>query len=118
MVDEDGFDQRWHGAFIPSQHWHFHRRLLSRYGIVLRPGDFSAMVRALANGTAVPVERRSGKGAIYSVRVRSARTRIYVVAIGTHLITAWPPSAHLNGLRRQRSAAADPSVSIPAAREA
>ena len=104
MIDEDGFDQRWERAFIPSQHWHFHRRLLSRYRIVLGPGEFSAIVRALEDHTALPVDQRSGGGTIYAVRVGRARTPVYVLAIGLNLITAWPPSGKLHARRRQQLA--------------
>ena len=35
MPDDPDFDARWAGASIPKWHWHFHRQLCKRYGLVL-----------------------------------------------------------------------------------
>jgi hypothetical protein len=100
MSDTTTLDPRWIGAMIPKEHWHFHRQLLDRYGIVLAPGDFSKMQSDLADGRALLVKKLKGPQAIYSVRVESARERIYVLAARQNIITAWPPQKRLNDIRR------------------
>ena len=50
-ADEFGEDSGvWEGAFIPLEHWHFHRRVFERYRMVLSPGAFSKMLRRLRAG--------------------------------------------------------------------
>lgn len=93
-------DPRWHGAMIPSEHWHFHRQLLERYKIVLAPGEFTLIHKALKAGTAQLIERRKGRKAIYSVKVPSVMERVYILARGPVIITAWPPEKRLNAIRR------------------
>ncbi len=106
VLDLDGdFDARWEGAFIPVEHWHFHRRLLRRYNIVLAPGEFSAILRAIRSGKAPLIERRADGRKLYSVRIDRLNERIYVLVTGTRIITAWPPQKRLNEIRRRRSAA-------------
>ncbi len=90
------FDRRWQGVSIPSYHWHFHRRLLTRYGIVLAPGDFSKMVRDISRGYAELVERRRRGGLVYAVQIKSVRRHVYVLMIGPCVISAWPPTYDLN----------------------
>lgn len=68
MTGDDGFDVRWFGKPIPERHWHFHRRLLERYDIVLAPGKFSAMLKDIAAGRATMVKRRSARSAVYMIR--------------------------------------------------
>ncbi|MHC2250663.1 hypothetical protein ACVILK_000355 [Bradyrhizobium embrapense] len=93
------FDDRWDGASIPSEHWHFHRRLLQRYGVVLGPGEYSGIVRALRKKEAIVVEAR-GKGlAIYRVRLNISRERVYVLAKGQQILSAFPPQR----FRRRRT---------------
>jgi len=95
------FNPRWNGASIPQKHWHFHRQLLVRYGIVLQPGEFSDIVHDLRHGYAKLIERRSAKLAIYSVRISRLNERIYVLSDGKNVISAWPPEKRLNELRRR-----------------
>lgn len=90
------FDRRWQGVSIPSYHWHFHRRLLTRYGIVLAPGDFSGMVRDIRGGRAELVERRPRGGLVYAVEIKSVRRHVYVLMVGPCVISAWPPMYDLN----------------------
>jgi hypothetical protein len=47
----------WEGAFIPAEHWHFHRRVFGRYRMVLPPGAFSKMVRRLRSGPSKDAQR-------------------------------------------------------------
>jgi hypothetical protein len=94
-------DPRWVGAVIPKEHWHFHRQLLDRYNIVLAPGEFSMIVEAIESGGALLVEKRGKKQAIYSVRIPSAGDRVYILAAGRNLVTAWPPQRRLNDVRRK-----------------
>ena len=65
MTTDPHFDQRWLDAFIPAEHWHFHRQLLRRYNIVLAPGDFSAIVMAIQNGRARLIEQRGKDRAVF-----------------------------------------------------
>ena len=58
------------------------------------------IVRAIAEGRARLIEQRGDKGAIYLVRIPSAEERVYVLAAGLRLVTAWPPEARLNEKRR------------------
>ena len=98
-------DLRWVGAVIPKKHWHFHRQLFDRYNIVLAPREFSMIVEAIESGRALLVEKRGKKQAIYSVRVPSTGDRVYILAAGLNLVTAWPPQRRLNDLRRKLIAA-------------
>jgi hypothetical protein len=98
-------DPRWIGASIPFEHWHFHRQLLRRYGIVLAPGEFSYIRWAIEKGGAQLIERRKGGRAIYSVRLPLVRKRIYIlVTEGGEFVTAWPPMRRLNVIRRRLKA--------------
>jgi hypothetical protein len=99
------FDPRWQAAAIPSCHWHFHRRLLERYGLVLAPGDFSAMVRDIRCGRAVVVERRAHRRILYAVEVGTARRHVLVLTAGTAVVSAWPPDGRLMAKRRAIEAA-------------
>jgi hypothetical protein len=83
------------------KHWHFHRQLLARYGIVLAPGEFSDILREIKSGHAQLIEKRRGKQAIYSVRIARLYERIYVLSDGKHIFTAWPPGKRLNERRRK-----------------
>lgn len=100
----DELDPRWIGAFIQRAHWHFHSQLHARYGIVLAPGEYKMICRAIKEDKALLVEQRNGRQAIYSIRIPSAQERVYVLAAGENLITAWPPEKRLNRLRRQLTA--------------
>ena len=110
----EDFDLRWAGATIPVDHWHFHRQLLNRYGVVLAPGEFCQIVKDIRDGCAMLVERRrTGRGTIYFVRIKSARKKVYVLAVGTRLLTAWPHDPRLNAIRRQLKAAASSQSDLP-----
>ena len=95
------FDARWHGRSIPHKHWHFHRQLLKRYGIVLEPGEFSLMLKDIASGRAIAVERLTETKVIYSVRNQRLFERYYVLVERGYVITALPPTKRLNALRRE-----------------
>ena len=91
MPMQHEFDERWNGASIPQEHWHFHRQLLARYGIVLAPGEFSKMKSDLMSGRAKLVKERPRRASIYRVKITSARKSIYVVAWNGRVFTAYPP---------------------------
>ncbi|MER8691901.1 hypothetical protein NKI77_18195 [Mesorhizobium opportunistum] len=101
MSKKPYFNPLWLGASIPKRHWHFHRQLWRRYGIVLQPGEFSDMVRDIKNGYAKAIEKRSKKVSIYSVKIDRVGERVYVLSDGKHIITAWPPEKRLNEKRRR-----------------
>jgi hypothetical protein len=101
MSKKPYFNPQWLGASIPKKHWHFHRQLLIRYGIVLGPGEFSDMVRDIKTGYAKAIEKRSKKLYIYSVKIDRVGERVYVLSDGKRLITAWPPERRLNEKRRR-----------------
>lgn len=101
MSKKPYLNPRWLGASIPEKHWHFHRQLLIRYGIVLGPGEFSDMVRDIKTGYAKVIEKRSKRVSIYSVKIDRLGERIYVLSDGKHIITAWPPEKRLNEKRRR-----------------
>lgn len=101
MIGDGVFDPRWLGKSIPERHWHFHRRLLERYGIVLAPGEFSDMIKDISTGRAPLVQRRSPKSAVYSIRNRRLFERYFVLVTNGEVRTALPPSKALKRLRRQ-----------------
>ncbi|HEV2554150.1 MAG TPA: hypothetical protein VGV17_10355 [Bosea sp. (in: a-proteobacteria)] len=100
MIGDDGFDARWLGKSIPEHHWHFHRRLLERYEIVLAPGEFSEMLKDIASGKAPLVQRRSAKSAVYLVRNRRLFERYFVLVTDGEVRTTLPPSKSLKRARR------------------
>ncbi|MGN6585025.1 MAG: hypothetical protein ACTHJV_15105 [Rhizobiaceae bacterium] len=101
MENETGFDPRWNGQSIPKYHWHFHRQLWERYGIVLAPGEFSQMLRDIKTGRATVIERLSDNRVIYMVRNKRLLERYFVVVRDGYIITALPPSKRLKKLRRE-----------------
>ena len=101
MIGDDGFDARWLGKSIPERHWHFHRRLLERYGIVLAPGEFSQMLKDIATGRAPVVKRRSARSAIYMVRNTRLWERFFVLVTNGDVRTVLPPSRTLKRARRE-----------------
>lgn len=103
MIDDEGFDSRWLGKTIPARHWHFHRRLFERYGIVLAPGEFSQMLKDIASGKALLVQRRSASSAIYMIRNTRLWERYFVLVKNEQIKTALPPSRTLKRLRGQAS---------------
>ncbi len=100
MIGDNGFDARWLGKSIRERHWHFHRRLLERYDIVLAPGEFSEMLKDIATGRAPLVQRRSVKSAVYMVRNRRLFERFFVLVTNGEVKTALPPSKALRRARR------------------
>lgn len=100
MIGDDGFNKRWLGKSIPERHWHFHRRLLERYDIVLAPGEFSEMLRDIASGRAPLVQLRSIRRAVYLVRNRRLFERHFVLVTISEVRTASPPSKALRRARR------------------
>lgn len=99
------FDPRWDGASIPENNWHFHRRLHERYRIVMAPGEFGAMVKAIKSGKALMVNRRGKHKRIYWHKVQSVHERIYVlVGRNTAILSAWPPTKQLADYRKQAQA--------------
>jgi hypothetical protein len=99
--NEDQLDPRWYGAVIGRDHWHFHRRLFERYGIILAPGEYSKMKADIKNGTAQVIKQKSPAQAIYVFKLESANQPVFVAAVGTRLTTAMPPSRHLWLLRKK-----------------
>lgn len=96
------FDPRWEGKSIPHKHWHFHRRLYERYGIIMAPGEFGDMVKAIKSGKALMVNRRGKHQRIYWHKVQSVHERIYVlVGKDSAILSAWPPTNQLADYRRQ-----------------
>lgn len=102
MIGDDGFDNRWLGKSIPERHWHFHRRLLERYDIVLAPGEFSQMLKDIGSGRAPLIQRKSAKSAIYMVRNRRLFERYFVLVTNGEVRTALPPSKKFKRLRQDR----------------
>lgn len=109
-------DERWNGASIDFAHWHFHRQLYERYGIIMGPGDFSDMVkRGLRKGKALLLRETAQGGKLYRWRVKSTGERIFIIADRERVITAYPPRKSLKKLademeaqRKQARAAAQP----------
>ena len=97
-VDQE-FDARWLGAVIEAKSWHFHRRLLERYGIVLGPADYSGIVNAIARGKAPLIDVNEDESAVYLVQVPSTNALFFAAAKPNgDLITAMPTSPRLLSL--------------------
>jgi hypothetical protein len=109
MYQEGDIDRRWIGAAIQCSNWHFHRQLFERYGIVLPPGEFTYIARTIEAGEAMLIEERAKGQAIYAIRLPTSKERIYVLAKGQALITAWPPSKRLNDTRRALARSEQPA---------
>ena len=99
--DEDAFDSRRNGRFIPKHHWHFHWHLHTRYGIVLAPGEFSQMLRDIETGRATIIERRQPNSVVYMIRNTRLWDRYFVLVTNGYVVTALPPSKRLVKLRRE-----------------
>ena len=97
----DNLAKLWEGAVIDRVHWHFHRQLFKRYGIVLVPREFSKILYDIRKGKALIIERRPRGAAIVSVRIQSVDERVYLLARDQNLVTVWPPQKRLNAIRRQ-----------------
>lgn len=100
MSDEDGFDPRWNGKSIPKNHWHFHRQLLARYGIVLAPGEFSKMLDDIAKGRAKLIMQKAPTTAIYAIKNTRLWEWYYVLIREGYVVTALPPNKRYNRIRK------------------
>jgi hypothetical protein len=101
-ADRD-FDPRWHGAVINSDRWHFHRRLLERYGIVLGPADYSRIARSIADGRAPLVRSGPDNTAVYLVQIPSTGALVFVgTKANGELVTAMSVSDRLLALVQLR----------------
>ncbi|WP_379548334.1 hypothetical protein ACFCW2_03980 [Qipengyuania sp. DSG2-2] len=86
----DDFDDRWLNAVIGREHWHFHKRLFERYGIVLAPGEFSRIHKLIVSRRAYLVDK-SREGSIYVFKLNRTHDEFFVMAVGDRVISAWPP---------------------------
>lgn len=101
-MTNDDFDPLWNGKSIPKYHWHFHRQLFERYGIVLAPGEFSEMLRDIETGRATVIERLPPDAVIYMIRnVRLWKQYVVLVRNG-YVVTALPPSRRFNKIGRSK----------------
>lgn len=64
------------------------------------------MLNDITKGRALRLVERPKGRAIFSVRLKTAGERIYVLAVKRRVITAWPPNARLNQKWRDLIAAA------------
>ena len=94
------FDNRWRGGSIPKKHWHFHRALYERYGIVLAPGEFSKMLKDIRSGRALRVKTMEGDRSVYFVRLKRVGERFFVLVVKGHIVTALPASKRLVAARK------------------
>ena len=113
MSVDDQLDPRWHGAFIRERDWHFHRRLLERYGIVLAAGEYRDLIAEMKNGSAQLIEQKKRGLAVYAFEIKSANQPIFVMAEGLRLHTALRPNGRLWRLRKKLSANGTPNASGP-----
>ena len=91
--NEPKCDVGWAGAYIAKRDWHFHRQLFLRYGVVLAPGQFTQIIAAIRRGQARFVVRKGKRGSIYSLRIKEADGRVFMLVIKGVPITAWPIKA-------------------------
>ena len=98
------FDPRWNGAAIAKDDWHFHRRLLTRYGVVLGPGEYSKIQKKSRKGRYKILNDNRGRP-LYRVYTPSDPRGFYVLSFGGRLLTAWPAAAgdRLKAASEQRS---------------
>ena len=88
-------DPRWHGVFIQADQFHFHRQLWERWGVVLAPGDFTAMRQAIDGGQAVKLHKSKRGGTVYAVVVPSVGKTVLVLTSGWRFLTAYPRDKRL-----------------------
>lgn len=93
------FDPRWNGKSIPKYHWHFHRQLFARYGILLAPGEFSEMLSDIKTGRATVIERLPSDATIYMIRNVRLWKQYFVLVRSGYLVTALPPGRRLKKFR-------------------
>ncbi|QDC02317.1 hypothetical protein [Mesorhizobium sp. 8] len=101
MADDD-FDPLWNGKSIPKYHWHFHRQLYARYGIVLAPGEFSEMLSDIKAGRATVIERVSSDATIYMIRNTRLWKQYFVLVRNGYIVTVLPPNRRLNNHGRSK----------------
>lgn len=85
------------GTFFGEDSWHFHRRLLERYGMVFRPGDYSNVRKMIATNEVKLVRVVKSKGPwrrIYYVTIRNEAILISCLP-GGRILTAYPPQKKL-----------------------
>lgn len=83
------FHEVWNGAAIDKQHWHFHQRLFEHYAIVLRPKEFSHIVKYVLNDRKGIVETKKDSW-IHRVFIYSAKEYVYIAANRKSLLTVLP----------------------------
>lgn len=91
-IELPAFDERWDGAVIAAPQWHFHRRLLERYGVVLGPGEFSRIIRDIRRGRAIFIERRGKDATLHAVEMAGACGWVFVLYCRGRPKTVLPPS--------------------------
>ncbi len=92
MIPLVPFHPVWDGVSIPSEQWHFYRRLYERYGIVLRPGEYSRLYKkAVVEKKDLFVHARRGR--IHRIFLHGAQEHVFVVVGKRVLITALEPGA-------------------------
>lgn len=106
MTDPE-FDNRWLGKSIPKSHWHFHRQLLARNGVVLAPGEFSQMLKDIRAGRALVIEDRPPATVVYMIHNRRMWERYFVLVTQGRVITVLPPSKRLKKRWRELTGKAD-----------
>jgi len=85
------FHSIWKGASIAREDWHFHIRLWERYGIVLRPGEYTRIYDKAVVKKMKPIVV-THRGRIHPVFLYGPQETIYVVANDRHLVTVLTPS--------------------------
>ena len=80
-----------------------------RYGVVLAPGQFSQIIADIRRGKARLIGTTGEKGSTYSVRIKEAGGRVYVLAIDRVPITAWPLKAAKRLLRNAATSPNEPT---------
>lgn len=106
------FHPIWEGASIPLQDWHFHRRLLEHYGIVLRPGEYAKIF----NEAVVKKKRcycNAGKNRVHIAYVVGPQESVFVLANDETLITVLTP-IHAERKRKKAERANLAAVNSPA----
>lgn len=97
------YDPLWEGACIPIEHWHFHRRLWERYWIVLGPGEFGDIKRAVEKGRAFQIESHTEGKATYLFRLgQHGQDLVFALFRGSRPVTALPPTKALFSKHRKR----------------
>lgn len=99
-TDANGISPYPEGWMIQRKHWHFHRRLFERYGLVLGYRGFSRIVAQISSGKALLIwTAQEPRGDLWSVRIKGVP--VYVLAEDECIITAYPPTGKLQRTRKQ-----------------